>query len=49
MPQVIRAKMPPISEHQTKQVDLTTNNISQVIHDFKMCASIKQAKQLKPL
>ncbi|RMC20598.1 hypothetical protein DUI87_01450 [Hirundo rustica rustica] len=30
-------------------VDLTTDSISQVIHDCETCAAIKQAKQVKPL
>ncbi|RMC17999.1 hypothetical protein DUI87_04875 [Hirundo rustica rustica] len=34
---------------RNRGVDLTMDSISQVIHDCKMCAAIKQAKRVKPL
>jgi len=30
-------------------VDLTMDNITQVIHEFETCTAIKQAKRVKPL
>lgn len=49
MPKVIKIKIPLINRHKTKKINLTINIISQVIHNCKTSATIKQAEQLKPL
>ncbi|KAK4821755.1 LOW QUALITY PROTEIN: hypothetical protein QYF61_000816 [Mycteria americana] len=48
-PQAIKEQMQHTDGLMTDGVDLTMDTIAQVIHECETCATIKQAKRLKPL